>query len=205
MAWSACSPVATRLARHQKGRNAIIIATHRQNHCQHYHLLVMTQFQNENNAVSCARSKDLLQEIWGKSSSAGTIITLMLWILRITYCPTRFRSRIFIKIFTQLMILSSWSFQPSSTCPWMEAFLSLDGSRFSRFEDFLILMFPPPTFYEHSTFLCPIKYQTCQLSNSVKHKTIKPWVWDKRTSIEARSRLHTTHSLWRQCLIYLCF
>ena len=98
----------------------------------------------------------------------------------------------------------SWSFQPSSTCPWVEAFLSLDGSRFSRFEDFLILMFPPPTFYEHSTFLCPIKYQTCQLSNSVKHKTIKPWVWDKRTSIEARSRLHTTHSLSRRCLIYLC-
>ena len=129
MAWSACSPVATRLARHQKGRNAIIITTHRQNHCQHYHLLVMTQFQNENNAVSCARSKDLLQEIWGKSSSAGTIITLMLWILRITYCPTRFRSRIFIKSFIQLMILSS--LDPSSHhrhvlgwklfCPWMEA------------------------------------------------------------------------------------
>ena len=167
--------------------------------------LVMTQFQNENNAVSCARSKDLLQEIWGKSSSAGTIITLMLWILRITYCPTRFRSRIFIKSFIPLMVLSSWSFQPSSTCPWMEAFLSLDESRFSRFEDFLILMFPPPTFYEHSTFLCPaIKYQTCQLSNSVERKTIKPWVWDKRTSIEARSILHTTHSLSRRCLIYLC-
>ena len=91
--------------------------------------LVMTQFQNENNAVSCARSKDLLQEIWGKSSSAGTIITLMLWILRITYCPTRFRSRIFIKSFIQLMILSS--LDPSSHrrhvlgwklfCPWMEA------------------------------------------------------------------------------------
>ena len=102
--------------------------------------LVMTQFQNENNAVSCARSKDLLQEIWGKSSSAETIIShlivwiftqpVMLWILRITYCPTRFRSRIFIKIFTQLMILSSWSFQPSSTCPWVEAFFVLGWKPF---------------------------------------------------------------------------